>query len=214
MKWTPPGRYSFHSPPMSVEVLPSYTPEVLPKYDLIPTTSTVVPRSSLLAHARDRPRYHYVSDRMDLDLGVRRWGTRLPAYGRDGFVEGTVTIRSFKHVDRVVVHLIGKAVKSHVINQIPTLSQTHTILHKSTEVWSSNSSSSSDQPVPAEFPFSFTLGGNGRPLPPSSSTQLRNANAYIAYAVRVDMYRRGVYMHQTYVCFFELVSWITEANRM
>ncbi|KAG9119854.1 hypothetical protein FRC07_004909, partial [Ceratobasidium sp. 392] len=168
---------------MSTEILPPYTPEVLPRYDLTPTTSRAssvrssTPTSlALLSRARDRPTYRYVSERMDLDLGPRRWGTWLPTYGRNGLVEGTVTVRSFKHVDRIVV-------------------RTRILLHESTELWSSSSASSSSQPTPTTFSFSFTLRGNEQ-LPPSSSIQLRKANAHIAYAVRVDMYRRGVYMHE------------------
>jgi hypothetical protein len=88
-------------------------------------------------------------------------------------------------------------VASHVINHIPTLSQTHTILHKSTELWRSSSASSSNEPT--QFPFSFTLSAQDQELPQSSSIQLRRANAHIAYAVRVDMYRRGIHMNERYV---------------
>ncbi|KAG8793453.1 hypothetical protein FRC12_002666 [Ceratobasidium sp. 428] len=189
---------------MSTENLPSYTPEVLPRYDLTPTTSRstqssahTLPRTSLLARGRNQTTYKYASEHMTLDLGARRWGTYLPAYGRNGLVEGTVTVRSFKHVDRIVVRLIGKAVTSNVINHVPTFSQTHVLLHQSTELWSSNTASSSSQPTPTEFPFSFVLSGGKQNLLPSSSIQLRKASAYIAYAVRVDMYRRGVYMHES-----------------
>ncbi|KAG8713866.1 hypothetical protein FRC09_018227 [Ceratobasidium sp. 395] len=188
---------------MSSENLPSYTPEVLPRYDLTPTTSRSTqssahtPRTSILARARNQTTYKYTSEHMTLDLGARRWGTWLPAYGRNGVVEGTVTVRSFKHVDRIVVRIIGKAVASNVVNHVPTLSQTHVLLHKSTELWCSNTASSSSQPGPAEFPFSFTFGEREQNLPPSSSIQLRKASAYIAYTVRVDMYRRGVYLHES-----------------
>ncbi|KAG8713868.1 hypothetical protein FRC09_018229 [Ceratobasidium sp. 395] len=169
---------------MSSENLPSYTPEVLPRYNLTPTTScstqssTHTPRTSLLVRARNQTAYKYASKHMTLDLGARRWGTYLPAYGRNGHVEGTVTVRSFKHVDRIVV-------------------RTHVLLHESTELWSSSAASSSSQPTPTEFPFSFVLTNGKQNLPPSSSIQLRKASAYIAYAVRVDMYRRGVYMHES-----------------
>ncbi|KAG8786252.1 hypothetical protein FRC12_016776 [Ceratobasidium sp. 428] len=188
---------------MSSENLPSYTPEVLPRYDLTPTTSRStqssahIPHTSLLARGRNQTTYKYTSEHMTLDLGARRWGTYLPAYGRNGHVEGTVTVRSLKHVDRIVVRIIGKAVTSNIVNHVPTFSQTHMLLHKSTELWSSNTASSSTQPVPAEFPFSFTLSERERNLPPSSSIQLRKASAYTAYAVRVDMYRRGVYLHES-----------------
>ncbi|KAG8714406.1 hypothetical protein FRC09_017669 [Ceratobasidium sp. 395] len=170
---------------MSTENLPSYTPEVLPRYDLTPTTSRstqssahTLPRTSLLARGRNQTTYKYASEHMTLDLGARRWGTYLPAYGRNGLVEGTVAVRSFKHVDRIVV-------------------RTHVLLHESTELWSSNTASSSSQPTPTEFPFSFVLSAGKQNLPPSSSIQLRKASAYIAYAVRVDMYRRGVYLHES-----------------
>ncbi|KAG8786250.1 hypothetical protein FRC12_016774 [Ceratobasidium sp. 428] len=188
---------------MSSENLPSYTPEVLPRYNLTLTTSCStqssahISHTSLLARGRNQTAYKYASKHMTLDLGARRWGTYLPAYGRNGHVEGTVTVRSFKHVDRIVVRIIGKAVTSNILNHVPTFSQTHVLLHESTELWSSSAASSSSQPTPTEFPFSFVLNNGKQNLPPSSSIQLRKASAYIAYAVRVDMYRRGVYMHES-----------------
>ncbi|CEL61263.1 hypothetical protein RSOLAG1IB_09885 [Rhizoctonia solani AG-1 IB] len=86
-----------------MKMLPSYTPEVLPGYELTPTEiilSSSPPTSSLSPSISS---YYYRSERMDLDLGPRKWGTRLPSYGKGGVVKGTVTIRSFKHVDKVVV---------------------------------------------------------------------------------------------------------------
>ncbi|CEL61260.1 hypothetical protein RSOLAG1IB_09882 [Rhizoctonia solani AG-1 IB] len=97
-----------------MDILPSYTPEVLPGYDLTPATTRSAPPTrpsspvSFLAQARDHENYRYRSERMELDLGPRRWGTRLPAYGRLGLVEGTVKVHSFKHVERIVVRLLGK----------------------------------------------------------------------------------------------------------
>lgn len=93
-----------------MESLPSYSPEVLPLYDLTPTisqTNSSRPGSSLSSAtwARDHPSYRNTSNRIVLDLGPRRWGTRLPAYGLNGLIEGTVTVRSFKHVEKVVVHV-------------------------------------------------------------------------------------------------------------
>ncbi|KAF8751471.1 hypothetical protein RHS01_08217 [Rhizoctonia solani] len=86
-----------------MEMLPSYSPEVLPGYELTPTasiTSSSGPRSSL---SPSHSSYIYRSARMELDLGPQRWGTRLPAYGRGGMVQGTVAVRTFRHVDKVVV---------------------------------------------------------------------------------------------------------------
>ncbi|KAF8604401.1 hypothetical protein BDV93DRAFT_555676 [Ceratobasidium sp. AG-I] len=96
-----------------MDSLPSYSPEVLPLYNLTsPASQTNSSRPgsslSLLPRAPDHPTYHYTSDRIVLDLGPRRWGTRLPVYGRDGLVEGAVIIHSFKHLEKVVVcHVYG-----------------------------------------------------------------------------------------------------------
>ncbi|CAE6443764.1 unnamed protein product [Rhizoctonia solani] len=191
-----------------MEDLPSYTPEVLPGYDLTPATTCSPPstRSSsptfCLARARDHENYRYRSERMELDLGPRRWGTRLPAYGRFGQVEGTVKVRSFGHVERIVVRLIGKLHASHLVSHIPTLSQSQFIVNKEIELWSAKAPSASVAVGESQFPFSFTLDkeevgdSEAGSMPPSTTIQLHRANARIAYAIRVDMYRRGLHMHE------------------
>ncbi|KAF8751472.1 hypothetical protein RHS01_08216 [Rhizoctonia solani] len=139
---------------------------------------------------------------MELDLGPRTWGTRLPAYGKSGTVEGTVKVHSFRHVDRIVVRLIGKLHASHILNHIPTLSQTHTIISREIEVWSAKTPSSSRLAEESQLRFSFTLdkaeqgGSEADSIPPSATVQLNRANGRIAYAIRVDMYRRGLHLHE------------------
>ncbi|KAJ1300812.1 hypothetical protein OPQ81_002452 [Rhizoctonia solani] len=183
-----------------MEMLPSYTPEVLPGYELTPTTSIASSSRPNSPISQSRTSYHYRSERMDLDLGPRKWGTRLPAYGKGGVIEGTVKVRTFKHVDRVVVSLLGKLSVSHVLNQIPTLSQSHMIVNKTIELWTSGDPSSSNAPTKDDFQFSFSLEANdvvAHCLPASTSVQLPRAQAYVAYIIRVDMYRRGAHMHET-----------------
>ncbi|CAE6526105.1 unnamed protein product [Rhizoctonia solani] len=190
-----------------MEDLPSYTPEVLPGYDLTPATTRSPPSTRpssptpFLARARNHENFCYRSERMRLDLGLRRWGTRLPAYGKSGKVEGTVRVHSFSHVERIVVRLIGKMHASHVVNYIPTLSQSHYIIDKEIELWSAKAPSASIWAEEAQFPFSFTLdkefeGTEDKSIPPSATIQLHRANARIAYAIKVDMYRRGLHMHE------------------
>ncbi|CAE6446614.1 unnamed protein product [Rhizoctonia solani] len=191
-----------------MDILPSYTPEVLPGYDLTPTTTRSAPSTrpsspiSFLVQARDHENYRYRSERMELDLGPRRWGTRLPVYGKLGLVEGTIKVHSFRHVERIVVRLIGKLHAGHVVNHIPTLSQSHTITSKEIEVWSAKAPSSSISVEESQFPFSFALDKEeiedsaAGSIPPSATVQLNRASARIAYAIRVDMYRRGLHMHE------------------
>ncbi|KAF8691855.1 hypothetical protein RHS03_08716, partial [Rhizoctonia solani] len=164
-----------------MEMLPSYSPEVLPGYELTPTasiTSSSRPRFSL---SPSHSSYVYRSARMELDLGPQRWGTRLPAYGRGGMVQGTVAVRTFKHVDKVVV-------------------RSHMIVNKTIELWPSEASSSSSSTQGDSFPFSIVLEGDdeaARPIPASGSTQLTRAQASVAYVIRVHMYRRGIHLHET-----------------
>ncbi|KAF8604402.1 hypothetical protein BDV93DRAFT_555677 [Ceratobasidium sp. AG-I] len=185
-----------------MDSLPAYSPEVLPLYNLTPTTSqnsSSRPGSSLssLARARDHPNYRYASDRIVLDLGPRRWGTRLPVYGLDGVIDGLVTIQSFKHVEKIIVRLIGKISTCHVMNNIPMIYQTRTILHKSAEIWTSETTQpSTSMHEECKFPFSFSFVSETE-APPSVSLQLRRANVHVVYAVRVDLYCKGVYMHET-----------------
>ncbi|KAF8676988.1 hypothetical protein RHS04_06184 [Rhizoctonia solani] len=191
-----------------MDVLPSYTPEVLPGYDLTPATTCLAPLTRpsspvhFLARAQDHKNYRYCSKRMELDLGPRTWGTRLPTYGKSGTVEGTVKVHSFKHVDRIVVCLIGKLHASHILNHIPTLSQTHTIISREIEVWSAKAPLSSTLAEESQLRFSFTLakaeqgGSEADSIPPSATVQLNRANGRIAYAIRVDMYQRGLHLHE------------------
>ncbi|CAE6482061.1 unnamed protein product [Rhizoctonia solani] len=181
-----------------MERLPSYTAEVLPSYELSPTTSLASSSRPNSPSSPTQASYHYRSERMELDLGPRKWGTKLPTYGKGGVIEGTVKIRTFKHVDRVVVRLLGNLCASHVLNLVPTLSQNHVLVNKSIELWSSGNPSSSNVPQGKTFSFSFTLEASdeARPMPTSTMVQLTRAQARVAYIVRVDMYRHGVHMHE------------------
>ncbi|KAF8751715.1 hypothetical protein RHS01_08207 [Rhizoctonia solani] len=152
---------------LDMEMLPSYSPEVLPGYELTPTasiTSSSGPRSSL---SPSHSSYVYRSARMELDLGPQRWGTRLPAYGRGGMVQGTVAVRTFRHVDKVVV-------RSHmIVNKTIDcgLQRLRLLLVQRRETAS-------------RF---FVLEGDdeaARPIPASGSTQLTRAQASVAYVVR------------------------------
>ncbi|KAF8751714.1 hypothetical protein RHS01_08206 [Rhizoctonia solani] len=107
------------------------------------------------------------------------WGTRLPAYGKSGTVEGTVKVHSFRHVDRIVVRLIAEKLRCGQPKPIVS-----TLAEES------------------QLRFSFTLdkaergGSEADCIPPSATVQLNRANGRIAYAIRVDMYRRGLHLHE------------------
>jgi hypothetical protein len=75
-------------------------------------------------------------------------------------------------------------------------------MSKETELWSAKAPSSSASAEETQFPFSFALDKEGiddsetSSIPPSATVQLSRANARTAYAIRVDMYRRGLHMHE------------------
>jgi hypothetical protein len=97
-------------PTYSSDELPDYSQslelERSPAYSALTLTST---RSSTSSPARPESRlqalqtgrFVFSSKRLTLDLGQRRWATKLPAYGRNALVEGNVEVKTFKHVDRV-----------------------------------------------------------------------------------------------------------------
>lgn len=48
--------------------------------------------------------YIYRAKNIEIDLGPKIWGTSLPSYGRDGVVEGRVTLSGdLKHVSSIVL---------------------------------------------------------------------------------------------------------------
>lgn len=84
------------------------------------------------------------------------------------------------------------------MNQIPTLAQSHTILHKSLELWSRRSSHCPGRAKKdMNFSFSIALNSENDEIPPSASVQLHRTHAHVVYLLRVDMFRKGMRMHET-----------------
>lgn len=91
---------------------PAYLPEAAPAYhyagpqstpaysdtpyaservlDSATTSSGVSERTITRTDTLDNNDFVYHSDHMDVNLGSRIWGLRMPAYGREGHVEGFV----------------------------------------------------------------------------------------------------------------------------
>ncbi|KAG9079030.1 hypothetical protein FRC06_007993, partial [Ceratobasidium sp. 370] len=98
-------------PTYSSDDLPNYSQslelERSPAYSALTLTSASSDTSSPARSAIPLPataesgKYVFSSKRLTLDLGQRRWPTKLPTYGRNALVEGHVGIKTFKHVDRV-----------------------------------------------------------------------------------------------------------------
>lgn len=72
------------------EELPPYDPSPLPGYITTGDLASPVDTVSLLSHGSHVGGYNYKSDHLHINLGPRVWGTRLPVYGFQGIVEGTV----------------------------------------------------------------------------------------------------------------------------
>lgn len=183
------------------EVLPSYSlnSDRLPPYSRLPEA----PISKLLPN-------HYVtrSRRMALDLGQRYQSTPVPAFGREGLIEGHVWIQSFEHVEKIQVTLTG-AVVSYFLEFGTATSRPSVkrLVHQTHEIWSVTDENPDASKEGRSLAFAIVLpervdstgcdSGRPIPLPPSASIIMSDACAHIAYTVRVDLFRAGWRSHDT-----------------
>lgn len=83
-----------------MDQLPAYEAPSLPIYS--PATagpSRLSSRTDSTTSSLESSDYTYKSDHLLVNLGPRRWGTRLPSYGFHGILDGTVKLRkSCSHV--------------------------------------------------------------------------------------------------------------------
>ncbi|QRV98204.1 Asp domain protein [Ceratobasidium sp. AG-Ba] len=207
-------------PTYSSDELPNYSQslelERSPAYSALTLTPSTSRSGALSPALSDLPlpataesgKYVFNSKRLTLDLGQRIWSTKLPTYGRNALIEGRVGIKTFKHVDRVELSLVGVVLTYMMSNGNPTLRSSRTVLSEKSTIWSADSDScSSDGRCPSTFPFVFGLpdyvNGAGpyddvtTPLPPSSSITTRSANGHVFYMLKVDMFRRGMRFHDS-----------------
>ncbi|KAJ1306174.1 hypothetical protein OPQ81_010884 [Rhizoctonia solani] len=183
------------------EQLPPYShnSDRLPQYSRLPE----VPASSKLSPN------HYVtrSRRMALDLGQRYQSTRVPAFGREGLVEGHVWIQSFENVEKIQVTLTG-AVVSYFL-EFGTANRPHVrrLIHQTHNLWSEREHDPAASKEGRPLAFALVIPeyidsiesdrGRSIPLPPSASIIMCDAGTHVAYMVRVDMFRKGWRTHDT-----------------
>lgn len=95
-------------PTYSSDELPDYSQslklERIPAYSALTLTSSSNESSTRSASpmpTQQSGKHVFSSKHLGLDLGPRKWATKLPTYGRNGLVQGHVEVKTFKHVDRV-----------------------------------------------------------------------------------------------------------------
>ncbi|KEP55642.1 putative Asp domain protein [Rhizoctonia solani 123E] len=185
------------------EQLPPYShnSDRLPQYSRL----SEAPTSSKL------PPNHYVirSRRMALDLGQRYQSTRVPAFGREGLVEGHVWVQSFENVEKILVTLTGSLVSYFLEFGTANRPQVRKLINQTHELWTEQGHNSAAGKEGRSLAFALVMpehvegmeSNDGRPipLPPSASITMCDAGAHVAYMVRVDMFRKSWRTHDTQV---------------
>jgi hypothetical protein len=92
-----------------LEELPPYDPSGSPLPGYFTSTgglTSPIDTVSLLSTGSQAGEYNYESDHLHVNLGPRRWGTRFPAYGLQGVIEGTVRFaKKCSHVMSVTANV-------------------------------------------------------------------------------------------------------------
>ncbi|KDN43858.1 hypothetical protein RSAG8_05851, partial [Rhizoctonia solani AG-8 WAC10335] len=183
------------------EQLPPYShnSDRLPQYSRLPGA----PTSGKLSPN------HYVtrSRRMALDLGQRYQSTRVPAFGREGLVEGHVWIQNFENVEKIQVTLTGAVISYFLEFGTASRPKVRRLIYQTHKLWSDRENDPAASKEGRSLAFVLVMpeyiegieADHGRriPLPPSASITMCDAGAHVAYTVRVDMFRKGWRTHDT-----------------
>ncbi|CAE6489005.1 hypothetical protein RSOLAG22IIIB_04737 [Rhizoctonia solani] len=183
------------------EQLPPYShnSDRLPQYSRLPEA----PTSSKLSPN------HYVtrSRRMALDLGQRYQSTLVPAFGREGLVEGHVWIQNFENVEKIQVTLTGAVVSYFLEFGTANRPQIRRLTRQTHELWTEQGHNPAVGKEGRSLAFALVMPehvedmesilGGPVPLPPSASIIMCDAGSHVAYMVRVDMFRKGWRTHDT-----------------
>ncbi|CAG8624672.1 13295_t:CDS:2, partial [Acaulospora colombiana] len=147
--------------------------------------------------------YIFKSDRLELNMGLKRFPVKVPCYGRHGTVSGTVLVKDFKAVTKVTITLEGGCYTSVMERGMAVYNSTKTLLLKTQVLWTRPESATCSPEAPSTFPFSFPLPtyiqGSDIRLPHSYATIHPGLNGDVTYQVRVDLYRKGLRRHERYV---------------
>jgi hypothetical protein len=89
------------------DVLPPPYPEAgrgdLPTYSPTSTHGEIVLARQPVANRALPPNYQYKSRRLLLNLGRRSLATHIPAYGKNGIIQGEIVVKNFNYAEAVTL---------------------------------------------------------------------------------------------------------------
>ncbi|KAG8736062.1 hypothetical protein FRC12_017798, partial [Ceratobasidium sp. 428] len=129
-----------------------------------------------------------------LSFAQRKYeGTRLPAFGRGGIVNGEIYLKSTSHIESVTVVLKGE-IKTVIESSCrPTVTSKVMLLNQNYAIWPI--SEQDNTPISHILPFSFSFPSTARsqeePLPASFLGALTEGTIRIRYTVIAHVRRTG-----------------------
>ncbi|KIM31384.1 hypothetical protein M408DRAFT_327612 [Serendipita vermifera MAFF 305830] len=153
------------------------------------------PRPSTRVHSD----YIFKSERLELNLGEKKWPVKVPAYGWKDTVKGTVLVKDFKAVNKITVTLEGACHTSVMERGMAMYSASKPLLSKFKVLWTkSENSSTPEEPKELSFSFPFPVNavGTNIRLPHSYATVHATLSADVTYHFRVDVFKKGLRRHE------------------
>ncbi|KAI0646901.1 hypothetical protein C8Q79DRAFT_593917 [Trametes meyenii] len=149
----------------------------------------------------DQTKFVYKSDHFEVRLHPPRWGSRLPAYGLAGTVEGVLIFpKACAHVQELSVSLQGTITTSasqHASIAVPGIHKVNVLRKK---VPLSVAEAGGIAPVSGEYSFALQfphyIDGGTEPLPPSYTVYQPGVSTEVTYQFRVDVVRKGLRRHE------------------
>ncbi|KAG8824345.1 hypothetical protein FRC17_009127 [Serendipita sp. 399] len=144
--------------------------------------------------------YLFHSERLELDMGPKRFPVKIPAYGTGGVVEGRIRVKDFKAATKLTVKLEGTCNVNMMERGMAIYSLTKTLVSQTEVLWTRPDSGTLSSDDPSDFTFSFPIPthikGSNSPLPHSYATLHPGLTANAVYFVSVDLYRKGLRRHE------------------
>ncbi|CAG7850620.1 SubName: Full=Uncharacterized protein {ECO:0000313/EMBL:CCA72175.1} [Serendipita indica DSM 11827] len=199
----PPSPPSYLDPPPAFTTITTSTNDdgELPNYSRNAAADERIMLLEPLASARASSSmqpvdYIFTSERLELNMGRKRFPIKVPCYGMDGVVEGKVTVKDFKAAAKLSVTLEGACNTNVVERGMNVYSSTKKLLSMTEVLWT-RSDGSACPDTPQDFSFSFRIPTNVHPpLPHSYATVHPGLNADVTYYVKVDLFRKGLRRHE------------------
>ncbi|KAG8758111.1 hypothetical protein FRC14_000735 [Serendipita sp. 396] len=145
--------------------------------------------------------YIFNSERLELDMGPKRFPVKVPSYGAGGVIEGRIRVKDFKAATKLTVKFDGTCNVNLMERGMAVYSLTKALVSKTEVLWTRPTENGTVQSEESnEFTFSFPIPtyikDSNIPMPHSYATLHPGLNANVTYNLTVDLFRKGLRRHE------------------